>query len=256
MAPCSRGPFKDFVLFIYLVKRPTDNQNIWRSIIVLVTGLPWSVSSPFEWFVFVPEFLARLVQLYVPWACLLLILVLFILGALRVFVRRWWRRWLFMLHWTEKFQKHASEDSVKNYYPKYTLFRNTELLNRLCLYKSCTSFTSVGKSLSDSTSDTLECPETSSLSSVFILSRSPETQRNTSSAKCLHGYNRLLGLIFTEDLLRSADFSAVLCCSWLSYILSNFTSMQPLGGPTDSLSSSDFTGLLLPGRLKSLHTQI
>lgn len=192
MAPCSRGPFKDFVLFIYLVKRPTDNQNIWRSIIVLVTGLPWSVSSPFEWFVFVPEFLARLVQLYVPWACLLLILVLFILGALRVFVRRWWRRWLFMLHWTEKFQKHASEDSVKNDYPKYTLFRNTELSNRLCLYKSCTSFTSVGKSLSDSTSDTLECPETSSPSSVFILSRSPETQRNTSSAKCLHGYNRLL----------------------------------------------------------------
>lgn len=38
-------------------------------------------------------------------------------------------------------------------------------------------FTSVAESLSVSMSDTLECPETSSLSSVFILSRPSEDNR-------------------------------------------------------------------------------
>lgn len=41
-------------------------------------------------------------------------------------------------------------------------------------------FTSVGASLSDSVSEPLDCPETSSLSSVFILSRPSEDTRNLS----------------------------------------------------------------------------
>ena len=82
-------------------------QDLFTSQVLLKTTSDVTIFRhflPFEWFVFVPEFLARLVQLYgVPWAVLVrrALLLLVLLGAVWILVRRGWRRrrrWRFMLH--------------------------------------------------------------------------------------------------------------------------------------------------------------
>lgn len=117
-------------------------------------------------------------------------------------------------------------------------------------------FTSVGESLSDSMSDALECPEPSSLSSVFTLSRPPEkTGKHTISWWCWQSTHLNQFFIVLGDLLRSVGFSSAACCSWPSCILSDITSEQLFNGSWQTERSPFvFTGLL-PGRLKSLQIQ-
>lgn len=105
------------------------------------------LNSPFEWFLTVPELLATLVQLDgVSRALLLGRDAVHLLGTVRVLLLRGRGRGFVLQGWSISTSSPPQRD---------------RLVDAL--------FTSAGESLSDSMSDTLDCPETSSSCSVFIL---------------------------------------------------------------------------------------